>query len=486
MKPDSALLESALADKRAAQLELLNQVARIATLDLELRPMLQRITDALASRFNWPFVSIATVDSDRGVFICEALTSDFPSAVNVGYTRELGTGVVGQVGATGEPILLDDVRTHQNYIETLSAARSELCVPIVHRGRVIAVLNLESSELAAFSNDLRLVTTVADQIAGAIGCAQMYAELEERARLMATLNEISRSALESTDVGELMQRVGGRVAAHFGLTRVDFVAASADVDEEEAAAASPSLSVALRAGGEELGALRLVSGSREAFSARNVAAYHAIADQLAGAIRLVQASVQLAETSAQLESKTRALEEANAHLSRAIETLSQISKQDGLTGLANRRHFDETIAVEWRRSARVQRPLSILLLDLDHFKSFNDEHGHQAGDEMLRKVAHSLEHCARRAADLVARYGGEEFVILLPDMQSEQAQHLGDEIRETIRERCGMTVSIGAATRVPPRDGTGVEEIVRAADDALYAAKRAGRDRVVTSASPAP
>lgn len=472
---DLALIENPASDPRTAQLEILNEVARIATLDLELRPMLQRITDALASKFNWEFVAIATIDGDRGIFVCEAITSSVETAVHVGYSRELGTGVVGEVGATGAPLLINDIRTHANYIETMPGALSELCVPIVHRGRLIAALNLESCSLAAFQDDLPLLTTVADQIAGAVGCAQMYAELEERARLMTTMNEISRGALESPDATALMERVGGGIAAHFGLSRVEFVPPDGD---DDITIGSGVLSVPLRAGGEELGTLRLVSRSERAFNAKSVAAFHGIADQLAGAIRMVEATGKLADTGAQLESKTRALEEANAHLSRAIETLSHISKQDGLTGLANRRHFDETISVEWRRAARTQLPISLLLLDLDHFKAFNDEHGHQAGDEMLKKVARCLEACVRRAADLVARYGGEEFVVLLPETQIEHALRIAEETRRAIEAECGMTVSIGVATRIPSRDGLGLEGIVRAADGALYAAKRAGRNRV--------
>lgn len=478
MKPDIALIESERADSRTAQLEILNEVARIATLDLELRPMLQRITDALASKFNWEFVALVTVDTERNIFVCEALSTTAESAIHVGYSRELGTGVVGEVGATGEPVLLNDVRQYTNYIETLSGAAAELCVPVIHRGRLIAVLNLESREPAAFKDDLPLLTTVADQIAGAIGCAQMYAELEERARLMATINDISRGALEASDVDDLMRRVGGGIAVHFGLSKVEFIPAETGA-EEDSTIGNGILSVPLRAAGEELGTLRLVSRKDGAFNARSVAAMHAVADQLAGAIRLVQATERLEETGAQLESKTRALEEANAHLSRAIETLSHISKQDGLTGLANRRHFDETVAVEWRRSARGAVAVSLLLLDLDHFKAFNDKHGHQAGDEMLKKVARCLTHCVRRAADLVARYGGEEFVILLPDTQTENAFKIAEEIRAAIEDECRMTVSIGAATRIPPRDGAGLEELIRGADAALYEAKRMGRNRVV-------
>lgn len=159
-------------DPRTAQLEILNEVARIATLDLEVRPMLQRITDALASKFGWEFVALVTIDAERGAFVCEAVTSVVATEVHVGYTRPLGSGVVGQVAATGKPELIDDVRTYPNYVETLPAAQSELCVPVRHHDRIVAVLNLESRRLAAFHGELPLLTGVANQIAGAIASAK--------------------------------------------------------------------------------------------------------------------------------------------------------------------------------------------------------------------------------------------------------------------------------------------------------------------------
>ncbi|HET8773754.1 MAG TPA: GAF domain-containing protein, partial [Thermoanaerobaculia bacterium] len=129
----------------ARSLEVLNQVARIASLDLELRPMLQRITDTLAEQFDWQFVALISLDLELGAFQCEALSTSVDTSVYVGYGRELGSGVVGQVAATGEPVLIDDVHTWPNYVETMPGARSELCVPVKHHRRTVAVLNLEST-----------------------------------------------------------------------------------------------------------------------------------------------------------------------------------------------------------------------------------------------------------------------------------------------------------------------------------------------------
>ncbi|HVE72816.1 MAG TPA: diguanylate cyclase [Thermoanaerobaculia bacterium] len=446
-------------------LEVLNEVARIATLDLELRPMLQRITDALAAKFGWEFVALVSIDDDR--FVCEALTTSSDTAVHVGYSRALGSGVVGEVAATGRSVLIDDVTTHPNYVETMPGARSELCVPVTHHGRIVAVLNLESTRTAAFCGQLPLLRTVADQIAGAIASAQMYDELRQRARLMQMMSEVSRTALEATDLAELLDRIVRYIEERFPLRRAAIL-----LGDSGAAHTPLSLTIPIRSRGEVLGVLQLESETPDVFTPATVLALEAFADQVGGAIRL-------ASLTAQLEAKTHALGDANEHLARAIETLHLISTQDGLTGVPNRRHFDETLSREWRRAARSQRPLSMLMLDIDYFKRFNDTAGHQAGDDCLRLVAQALADSLHRAGDVVARYGGEEFAVLLPETNGADARQLAEGLRERVAATGNITVSIGVGSVVPPRDASGCELLVRAADEALYEAKRLGRNRVV-------
>ncbi len=450
-------------------LEVLNEVARIATLDLELRPMLQRITDTLSRKFDWEFVALVSIDLERGAFQCEALTTAVPTFVYVGYGRELGSGVVGEVATTGKPILIDDVRTHPGYVETMPGARSELCVPVKHHNRTVAILNLESTRPAAFHGQLELLETVADQIAGAIASAQLYDELRQRARLMEMMSEVSRTALEATDLQELLDRVTQYIRERFALTHVS-------IDRGRIAeSAPPRLVIPIRFRDQTLGALHLESESTDVFTPASVLAFEAFADQIAGAIHLAAVNERLNET-------TR-------HLSSAIETLHRISTEDGLTGVSNRRHFDETLAIEWRRAARIHSSLALLMLDIDHFKAFNDTLGHQAGDDCLRQVAQTLRDSAQRAGDLVARYGGEEFAVLLPETDGEHALQIATRLRERIEELDfhhpsadlgRLTVSIGVAAVVPPRDGSGAGDFMRVADAALYDAKRQGRNRVAT------
>lgn len=343
--------------ERGNQLEILNEIVRIATLDLELRPMLQRITDALAQKFGWEFVACVTVDAARKRFVCEAVTSAQPTGIEPGYSRELGSGVVGEVAMLARPILLDEVRTAKNYVETMPGTRSELCVPVLHRGELVAILNLESTRPRAFHDQMPLAQTVADQIAGAIHSARLFQEVRKA---------------------------------------------------------------------------------------------------------------------------NRALAEANRRL-------EELSRTDGLTGVANRRQFEDVFEREWRRAQRVKGPIALLMIDIDEFKKYNDRYGHQGGDECLQKVAAVLKASLTRASDVVARYGGEEFVAVLPGSDQRQAIATAERLRQRV-EGLGIphdaatsgnkivTISVGVAS-LAPKEKDLQETLLSAADQALYGAKHGGRNR---------
>ena len=169
--------------------------------------------------------------------------------------------------------------------------------------------------------------------------------------------------------------------------------------------------------------------------------------------------------------------------------LADLARHDSMTGLVNRRCLDERSALEWRRSDREQRPISVLMIDVDHFKSFNDRYGHLAGDECLRQVARALQTVCRRPGDVAARYGGEEFALLLPNTDSYGAVEMALRLRTAIRTlaipHSGsphgiVSVSIGVAS-VPTADASGAEALFAAADRALYRAKASGRDAICSS-----
>ncbi len=174
------------------------------------------------------------------------------------------------------------------------------------------------------------------------------------------------------------------------------------------------------------------------------------------------------------------LHQANNHLQRMVML-------DGLTGIGNRRAFDATLSKEFRRSARSQLPLALLMIDVDNFKKFNDLYGHPAGDACLKSIAEAINRELRRPADFVARYGGEEFAVILPDTNPAGAAAMAERIRNAV-ERLAIaheanpasvaTVSVGVAAAWPHADGSADKELLEAADAALYAAKTQGRNRI--------
>ena len=337
------------------QLATLNRIARIALEDLELRPMLQRIVDTLHEEFGWEFIACVRVDTLHGEFCCEAVHSSTSTEIVPGYRRALGSGVVGEVAMTGRSLDIDDASTHVNFVDTTPGTRSELCVPVCHRGEVLAVLNLESPRLAAFRGQRALLETVADQIAGAIHAANLLAEL---------------------------QRV-------------------------------------------------------------------------------------------------------NAELHEAYAKVEALSRNDSLTGIANRRRFDAWFTQAFEQARQTQRALALVLVDIDHFKAYNDGYGHLAGDECLRAIATALSDAVRNTDAKLARYGGEEFALILPTASVEQAVAVAERLRLAVQDRelvhghaaSGIvTISAGVAAMVPAIDAS-TEQLFAAADHALYEAKRAGRNR---------
>jgi diguanylate cyclase (GGDEF)-like protein len=171
----------------------------------------------------------------------------------------------------------------------------------------------------------------------------------------------------------------------------------------------------------------------------------------------------------------------------AEEKLEELATTDALTGLRNRRKFDAAIEAEWRRAARQKRPLALLMIDADHFKTFNDTRGHQAGDEVLIGIAICISDSVRRAGDCAVRYGGEEFAVLLPDMSPAEAFVVAETIRLKVKQWCGdtamTTVSIGVVGLIPDAR-TEWTQMVKAADEALYEAKARGRNRTVIASIP--
>jgi len=189
----------------------------------------------------------------------------------------------------------------------------------------------------------------------------------------------------------------------------------------------------------------------------------------------------------QRDAAYRALRVSQQQLLDTNLVLQRLMNSDGLTGLSNRRHFDEYLELEWRRSLRDQNQLSLLMIDVDYFKAYNDSFGHLEGDEALRKVAAAIRDASARPSDLPARYGGEEFVLVLPNTSPGGARLVAEKLRQTVAglkiphifptEGSSLTISIGLST-MTPQSGSDCRQLISAADKGLYLAKNNGRNQV--------
>ncbi len=194
----------------------------------------------------------------------------------------------------------------------------------------------------------------------------------------------------------------------------------------------------------------------------------------------MRAMRRLVEMQRSLVSVTQKLDKANRELQRLATT-------DGLTGIANRRVFDDLVVREWRRCMRIKQPMSLVMIDIDLFKSYNDTYGHQAGDNCLKAVAAQVARAAPRASDLAARYGGEEFVLVLGETTLDGARWVANNIRQHVEDLKishpgsplrHVTISCGVSS-MHPGDGLSLEALLASADKALYMAKAQGRNTVV-------
>ena len=201
----------------------------------------------------------------------------------------------------------------------------------------------------------------------------------------------------------------------------------------------------------------------------------------------VRSALRLKHETARRKARETELLEVTRQLQAANERLQNLSFLDGLTGIANRRHFDQELLKESRRAKREKTPLSLIMLDIDYFKAFNDTYGHLKGDDCLKTVASILKRTLKRPGDFPARYGGEEFAVVLPETDDVGAAIIAEELRASI-ERAGIshinslcadyvTVSLGVVTRFPEQSET-PNDLILASDRALYRSKHGGRNLV--------
>jgi len=409
-----------------------------------------------------------------------------------------GKGITGAAAKARRPIYSPDVTTDRRYINKIPSTRSELAVPLMVRDEVVGVLDCQSDLPAFFDNEtVDLLTLFATQASIGLQNAKLYSQLQRRAAQLEAINAIAKRTTVELDLKELLDRLctqlpqsfpvesvsiflrdeegdlvlraqQGSLEAHYKIGDVlpRAYACTAQEGGHKPHCGDPSqcpgacfpagraeVCLPLVSFGENIGLLVCTTSQQEAFVGNDVQALESVADILATATQ-------------------------NA---RYVDRVRQLAYRDGLTGVFNRRYFEARLIDEVTRAARYGGGVSVLMVDLDHFKKINDDFGHMLGDDVLRMVSTIFVRHLRKV-DVVCRYGGEEFAIVLPATQGASAAAVANKLRRAVANNnfpgvpYPVTVSVGVSEF--PANGITRDDIVRAADSALYEAKEAGRNRV--------
>jgi diguanylate cyclase (GGDEF)-like protein len=426
------------------------------------------------------------------------------SNVDIGFRVPVGQGLTGAAAKLKRPIYAADVSKDSRYIDRVKETKSEVAIPLMVRNEVVGVLDFQSDQIGYFdAGMIDLLTLFSTQASIALENARLYSLERRRAEQLEAINAVARQTTAVLDLDELLTVVCRLILEWF---RIDHVAVllvegeglrvrayegklTPNVDmgthlapgvglASQALAQGKSLiendvnavktyvpgfletqsemCVPLIFFGEKLGVLALDRASHDAFDQDEIQPLESVADICAAAIQ-------------------------NANY---FERMKQLAYVDGLTGIFNRRYFEMRIAEELERASRFMGRMSVIMVDIDHFKRLNDEFGHLLGDEVLRGVSNILKQQLRKV-DMVCRYGGEEFAIVVPETTGANALVVAEKLRRQIETHPfpgvprPVTISCGVADY--PSQGSTRDELVAAADSALYQAKQAGRNRVVAA-----
>src|SRR6266404_3117344 len=474
--------------------------AILSTFDLD--EVLNRILEIIRDFFQLQNGAVLLLDKSRQELQVRAHLGR--SNVDVGYRIPKGTGLTWAAVDLRRPVFAPDVLNDPRYLRMVNETRSEVTIPLIVRGEVIGVLDFQSEQLDYFNPEkIDLLTLFSTQASMALENARLYSAERRRSEQLEAINAIAKKTTRVLDLDELLTVVcqlllewfridhvavllaeneSLRIRAHEGRLTPNVAMGSTLTPGTGLAARALSMGrcvienhvnnvdgyivgfaetqsemcVPLIIFGEKLGVLALDSAHNNAFDNDDIQPLESVADLCAAAIQ-------------------------NAH---NFDRMKQLAYVDGLTGIHNRRYFEMRIVEELERAARFQGRMSVIMVDIDHFKKMNDEFGHLLGDEMLRAVSNILKQQLRKM-DMVCRYGGDEFAIVVPETTGESAVRVAEKLRRQVETHFfpgvprPVTISCGVADY--PAHGVTRDEVVAAADSALYQAKQAGRNQVASA-----
>lgn len=472
--------------------------AVVSTFDLD--EVLARILSIAKDYFHLKYVAVLLFDSK---------TQELHVRSHAGYEktrpRKLGEGLIGTAAATKRTVYAADVHKDPRYFHGIPTTKSELALPLLVRDELLGVLDCQSDQLNFFDPEtIDLLTLFSTQASIALQNARLYSQEQRKAAQLEAINLIARQTTAVLEIDELLRKVCEFLLQAFPVDHVavllledenlvfrahkgrltpllkegtplvdgDGTCKQAlrsgkpimanDVSEAKGyiqgfAETQSELCIPLVSFGQVVGALCLESDRLNAFDEGDVPALESVADICANAIQ-------------------------NAHY---FERVRHMAYVDGLTGVFNRRYFEIRVAEEIERAKRYTGAMSLIMVDIDHFKRLNDEFGHLMGDDVLRQISTIFTQNLRKV-DVACRYGGEEFAIIVPETTGEDAYYVAEKLRKAIQAAVfpgvprPVTISAGVASY--PANGEARDELIKAADEALYQAKQSGRNTVVASA----
>ena len=489
--------------RRAKQLSLLEEVGRQIADSLDEREIIRRTVKTIVTHFSYAEVAISVL-IEEGVLEVAAISGTEDFGYRPGYRQDMDQGIIGHVAKTREPYCAIDVSEDPYYFSSAQRRGSALGVPMFNKDELLGVIYVETTKRHDFKpDDVQTFQTMANQVATSIQKARLYARAHEHLQMLTTLQSVSHAVTGSLVLNDILQTVITLLKNSLGYSYISiylleervlrlgaelgypedmilyeipitagvigrairtkepqfvldvshdpaFLRASYEVKSE--------ICVPLMKKDFVLGVLNVESREEHPLNQDDMDLLNALAGPLAVAID-------------------------NARLHAEMKTMALT---DAMSGLANRRAFDEILHTELIRAQRYSQPLSLIILDLDSFKKFNDEYGHPAGDLRLKEIGQLLRQNVREP-DTAARYGGEEFAVILPNTSKRGAIKLAERLCRAAEEKApipdpdhhaiaGYTISLGVATF--PDDAISLDDLLLAADNAELTAKRLGKNRV--------
>ena len=489
--------------RRSEELHVLNEIGRALSSTLDLDTLLERIYAEMRRGVDVDSFFIAFHQPRSGEVRFEIEVTDGERLPK--RTRPAGNHLVEYVVNLGQPLLIReryDEETARLGFQPLRSVGSICAVPLILYNHPVGAMVVHNAKERVFDQGhVEFLRVLAGEASIAIENARLFAEEQKKSRQLTLINSVSSHAITTLDPSEMLGKITAEMERHLGYDHIgvailDYSTKELVIEAEagmrrEAVGRRIALGEGLigqvaRTG--QMGIVRETSASTPRLvlggSAAGVALPVSYGEQFLGVLYIEaaepfdfpQQDVVLLRTLADLFAGA-------LHNALTFQKAQEQAITDGLTGVKTHRFLMEALSSEWKRSTRANRPLALVLMDLDHFKFVNDFYGHLEGDVVLQRVGHILEQNCRRS-DVVARYGGDEFVILMPETSVEQARQLANKLRGWIatdpllRDK-NITASFGIAAF--PVHGSTPQELIQVADSSMYLSKHQGGNSVSTA-----